>query len=109
MKFSVLLRPTVLMDSRSSDIGALSSFSIDDSAVNSAAKCTTDSDVIRTSMTPRFGSARGSGPGMRLLEGGPQPVDRDVRVDLGGRHGLVAEQLLDAAQVGAAVEQVGGR
>ena len=33
-------------------------------------------------------------------------VGRQVRVDLGGAEALVAEQFLDAAQVGAVVEQV---
>src|SRR5215218_1765385 len=37
-----------------------------------------------------------------------QPVDGDECVDLGGGHRGVAEQLLDDADVGAAVEQVGG-
>src|SRR3954467_11921380 len=37
-----------------------------------------------------------------------QPVDGDERVDLRGRHRRVPEQLLDDADVRAAVEQVGG-
>ena len=37
-----------------------------------------------------------------------QPVDGDQRVDLRRRHRGVAEQFLDDADVGAAVEQVGG-
>src|SRR3954468_1474608 len=37
-----------------------------------------------------------------------QPINGDECVDLCGRHRRVAEQLLDDAHVGAAVEQVGG-
>jgi hypothetical protein len=37
-----------------------------------------------------------------------QVVGRHVRVDLGGRHVGVAEHLLHAAQVGAALQQVRG-
>ena len=37
----------------------------------------------------------------------PQPAGVDVAVDLGRRERRVAEQLLDRAQVGAALEQVG--
>src|SRR2546423_5646945 len=37
-----------------------------------------------------------------------QPVDRHTGVDLGGRGRTVTEQLLHGADVGAAVEQVGG-
>lgn len=33
-------------------------------------------------------------------------VDRDVRVDLGGREAFVTEKLLYRAQVGARVEQM---
>src|SRR5579859_8109644 len=45
---------------------------------------------------------------MCLPVAGAQPLDGDVRVDLGGRQGRVAQDLLDAAQVGAAFQQVGG-
>ena len=44
---------------------------------------------------------------MGLPIGGLQATGRDVGVDLGRRQVLVAEQLLDDAQVGAAVEQMG--
>jgi hypothetical protein len=43
-----------------------------------------------------------------LAVGGAETVDGDVRVDLGGREGGVAEELLDGAEVGAAGEEVGG-
>jgi nucleoside-diphosphate-sugar epimerase len=46
----------------------------------------------------------GVGGGVDLAE----LVHRDQRVDLGGRHGCVAEQFLDHPDVGAAVEQVRG-
>ena len=38
----------------------------------------------------------------------PQPLVGDVGVDLGGRHVLVAQQLLDASEVGAVGQEVGG-
>ena len=59
---------------------------------------------------PRRGSAEPSASGawVGLLVRAPEPVDRDVRVDLGGRERRVPEQLLDTSQVRAAVEQVGG-
>jgi hypothetical protein len=41
-------------------------------------------------------------PPMELLMDVPQALVRDVGVDLGGRHVLVAQKLLDAAQIGAA-------
>ena len=50
-----------------------------------------------------------SGPWVRLLVGPPQPFGGDVGVELGGGQRRVAEQLLHRAQVGAALEQVGGR
>ena len=43
---------------------------------------------------------------MRLAIDGPQTCRRDMRVDLGRREALVAEQLLHDAQIGAAIEQV---
>ena len=49
-----------------------------------------------------------SGPRVRLLVGPAQPVGGDVGVELRGRQRGVAEQLLHRAQVGAALEQVGG-
>ena len=48
-----------------------------------------------------------TGPRMGLPIGGLQAARRDVGVDLGRGQVLVAEQLLDDPQVGAAVEQVG--
>src|SRR6516164_10760782 len=47
------------------------------------------------------------GPGVGLAVAGLEPLDRDMRVDLGRRRGGMAEDLLHAAQVGAALEQVG--
>ena len=61
---------------------------------------------------PRQGACRGharAGPpraGMGVPVRGGQPAGRDVRVDLGRREVLVAQQLLDDTQVGATVEQV---
>src|SRR2546430_1117501 len=49
------------------------------------------------------------GPGMGFFVDGPQSRGADVGVDLRGDEALVAEELLDAADVGAAVEQVGGK
>ncbi len=49
-----------------------------------------------------------SGARVRLLVGPAQPVGGDVGVELGRRQRGVAEQLLHRAQVGAALEQVGG-
>ena len=45
---------------------------------------------------------------MELLMDVPQPLVGDVGVDLGGRHVLMPQQLLDAAQVGAVGQKVGG-
>ena len=45
---------------------------------------------------------------MGLPIGSLESTGRDVRVDLGRRQVLVAQQLLDHSQVGAAVEQVRG-
>src|SRR4029079_14095359 len=47
-----------------------------------------------------------SGPRMGLLVRGPQAGGADVGVDLRGDETLVAQQLLHAADVGAAVEQM---
>src|SRR6202042_2073510 len=44
-----------------------------------------------------------------LAEGGQQPLDADVSVDLGRGERRMAEHLLHAAQVRAAFQQVGGR
>ena len=38
---------------------------------------------------------------MELLTDVPQALISDVRVDLGGRHVLVAQKLLDAPEIGA--------
>ena len=45
---------------------------------------------------------------MRAIVDSPQAPGVDVAVDLGRRERAVAEELLDHAQVGAALEQVGG-
>ncbi|CAN5846531.1 hypothetical protein BH20ACT6_BH20ACT6_21300 [soil metagenome] len=50
----------------------------------------------------------GSGAGVGLLVGGPQPIGGDVGVDLRRRERLVAEQFLYRAQVRPAFEQVRG-
>lgn len=47
--------------------------------------------------------------GVGLPIGRAQPVDRYVRVPLGGRDGGVAQQLGDRTKVGATLEQVGSR
>lgn len=61
---------------------------------------------------PRLGGAGAaaavSGPWVGLAVGGSQPVHRDVGVDLRAAQRGVAEQFLDGAQVGAAVQEVGG-
>ena len=56
----------------------------------------------------RVGPVRGRSRRARMgaAVGGPEAGRRDVRVDLRRREALVAEQLLDDAQVRAAVEQV---
>ncbi len=45
--------------------------------------------------------ARGSGSGVGLLVGPPQPIGGDMGVDLRGRQGGMAEQFLHGPQVGA--------
>src|SRR5437867_13350446 len=70
----------------------------------------------RISPRPTYSSARSRDSGSSLLlrprmRGVVSPdelLGRDVRVLLGGREALVAEQLLDRAQVGARVQHVGG-
>ena len=47
-----------------------------------------------------------SGPGVGLLEGGPQPLIGDVGVDLRGGERRVPEDLLHAAQIGTSFEQM---
>ena len=49
-----------------------------------------------------------SGPRMCLMINIEQSLLRDVGVDLGCRQITVAEQLLDAAEIGTAIQQVGG-
>src|SRR5262249_61143986 len=49
-----------------------------------------------------------AGPRGRVFVRRQEPLGRDVRVALGGGEGGVAQELLDAAQVGAHVEQVRG-
>jgi len=46
---------------------------------------------------------------MRLEIGPPQPLDRDVRVDLRCGQAGVAEHLLDRTKIGTTFEQVCGR
>src|SRR6478609_2657702 len=43
---------------------------------------------------------------MRMVVDAPQPLRVDVAVHLGRREGAVAEELLDRAQIGAALEQM---
>src|SRR6202041_2207233 len=49
------------------------------------------------------------GARVRLAVARLQPLGRDVGVNLGGRGRGMPQDLLDAAQVGAPLEQVGGR
>ena len=67
---------------------------------------TTSPARARRAASAVTGSRSRAGPRMGLPIGGLEAAGRDVRVDLGRRQALVAEQLLDDAQVGAAVEQV---
>src|SRR6266542_6246045 len=50
----------------------------------------------------------GLGPRVRLLIHLLEPFDTCVRVDLRRRDGRVAEELLDGAEIGAGVEEMGG-
>src|SRR2546430_17654470 len=45
---------------------------------------------------------------MRMVVDAAQPLRIDVAVHLGRREGAVAEELLDRAQIGAALEQMRG-
>ena len=45
---------------------------------------------------------------VELLMDVPQALVGDVGVDLGGRHVLVAQELLDAPEIGAVGQKVGG-
>ena len=65
-------------------------------------------DRVASGRRPRAALTVARGPGVGGGEDLAQVVDGDQRVDLGGGHRRVAEQLLDDADVGAAVEQVGG-
>lgn len=47
--------------------------------------------------------------GVGLGVGGPESFDRDMGVALGRREGGMAEELLDTAQVGAPLQDMGGR
>src|SRR5215471_3534754 len=49
-----------------------------------------------------------SGPRVRLVIGRYEPINADMRVELSGGQRGVAEHLLNAAQVGAAFQQVRG-
>lgn len=60
--------------------------------------------VVAGEPTPRR-----SGPGMRLPVDRAEPFGRYMGVDLRSGQAGMSEQLLDAAQIGPAVEQVGGR
>ena len=48
-------------------------------------------------------------PWMGLLVALPQPVNRDVGIDLRGGQAAVAKDFLDCAQVGSAIQQMRGR
>src|SRR4051812_20644343 len=50
-----------------------------------------------------------SGPGVSLFESGPEAFGGDMGVDLRAGQRGVPEQILYGPQVGAAVEQMGGR
>src|SRR4051794_11712703 len=50
-----------------------------------------------------------SGSRVRLLIRGSQPLDRDVGVDLRGGERSVTQNLLNRPEVGAPLEEVGGR
>lgn len=47
-----------------------------------------------------------SGARMRLIVHCPQPSDRNVRIELRGGQGRVAQQLLDNPQIGTPLEQM---
>src|SRR5580698_4132899 len=59
--------------------------------------------------SPADAGLSGSGAGVRLTVARLQPLGRDVGVNLRGRGRGVPEDLLHAAQIGAALKQVGGR
>src|SRR6185503_15207754 len=68
-------------------------------------------DVVAHRGGTRFGGRRpapapGSGARVRAVVDAAQAAGVDVAVDLGRRQRRVAEQLLDRAQVGAALEEV---
>ena len=57
---------------------------------------------------PLVPATRGLRSRMRLFVTPPQSVHRDMGVDLCGRQGAVAQNLLDGPQVRSAVQQMGG-
>jgi murein DD-endopeptidase MepM/ murein hydrolase activator NlpD len=59
---------------------------------------------VRLLAGPPVSAVTRSGAGVRLRVRPPQPLDRDVRVALGGRDRGVPEQLLNRPQVRAALE-----
>src|SRR5690606_30597863 len=61
----------------------------------------------RPAPTPR--ACRGSGARMRLLDGAAQAFCAGVGVDLRGGERGVPEEVLDAAEVRTALDEVGGR
>src|SRR5256884_7474229 len=72
--------------------------------------------MILSRFTARVAEAGGAadvtrvlGAGVGLAVAGLEALDRDMGVDLRGGGRGVAEDLLDAAQVGAALEEVGRR
>lgn len=55
--------------------------------------------VRRVRLLPLSGASPALGPRMRLLIGPPQPIGRDMRIELGGVQGRVPQQLLHRSQV----------
>ena len=82
---------------------AKASYTVSASAPTRGTRCRVDRSARRAEL-----AAVTRGPGVRGGEDLAQVVDGDQRVDLRGGHRGVPEQLLDHADVGAAVEQVGG-
>src|SRR5829696_5070437 len=77
-------------------------------AVNSSVPATTAETVLLCVMVGPSGDEWRSGSGMGFAVAVLQPLGRHVGVDLGGRQVLVAEQLLDAPDVGPGVQHVRG-
>src|SRR4051794_711012 len=65
------------------------------------------SSTTGTSEAGATGPPEGSGSGVRALIARPQPLDGDMRVDLRRRERSVAEELLNASQVSATLQEVG--